>query len=123
LNFPESGLRVSVTVHNGTWQTTYWFHDEIWYYYDPPVDRECWVFDYEYYHPKGVPGFSIERCTAEYDDSSGTMTLLFSRHLRYSETAEINGLQMKSGECWVMGFNIEIGIHGQYYLEGYYTDG
>ena len=110
LTFPEAGSRLSITVYNHKWKTSGWFHDLVW------VEKEDlgrkwigWLFAENYYFPKGVPGFAVKNAWAEYDNKTGTVTMIFARLLRQPKTLDTNALQMKPGERWVMGFMLELG--------------
>ncbi len=46
----------------------------------------------------------------EYDNSTGTLTILLARKLSCPGNSEVNQLQMKLGERWVIGFLAQVGF-------------
>jgi hypothetical protein len=114
LTFPEAGSFMEVCVSvpgpgpppNG-WDTRLWwaYEDEVWQDYVPVVDRAAWNFADEI----GMTVNTIGNAAAEYDSTTGTLVILFSRHLN-KPGYYANSLQMKPGERWVMGFNLELGF-------------
>jgi len=70
-----------------------------------------------------TPPSAREDIVLEYENSTGTLTILFFRHLQKPENAEINALQMRCGERWVMAFNIELRIFLEYFENGLFVDG
>jgi hypothetical protein len=106
LESPESGCRLSVLVYEDEWKTSGWYRDLVWVNYSSYFHRAIWMFGDQYKPGSSVAGVEA---AAEYDNSSGTLTILFSRHLRLSEIADINALQIRPGERWVMSFVLELG--------------
>lgn len=126
LRFPESGSTLPVLVYDDDWRTTGWYHDLVWVDYSSFFHRAIWMFGDDYYKDylsKPQPSVAGEEATAEYDNSTGTLTILFSRRLRLSEIATINALQMKPGERWVMGFLLELGYATWYGPMSDFVDG
>lgn len=60
---------------------------------------------------------------AEYYNSTGTVSVLFARLLRLPSISEVDALQMRLGERWVMGFLIELGFETQIGVFQDYVDG
>jgi len=104
LNFPESGSMFEVWVNPGA----YWRTKLVWSY-DDLIWGYLWLTGEDYYTPNAQPAFALSHFDALYDNSTGTVIILFSRFLRRAATSEINALQMRSGERWVMGFLLELG--------------
>lgn len=120
LTFPESGSRVTVALYeNASWRTgkSWGYHDTVWHYVKE-LKREAWIFGEDYYWPNAQPAFSIRDSDIDYDNSTGTLIAIFSRYLWRSGNADINALQMKRGERWVMSFLLELG----YARSGLYQD-
>ena len=126
LKFPESGSRLSVLVYEDDWRTGGWYRDLVWVEYSVDLRRAVWMFGDDYckdYLYKAQPSIAGVEAASEYDNSTGTLTILFSRHLRLSEIADINALQMKPGERWVMGFLLELGYATWYGEMSDFVDG
>ena len=107
LTFPESGSRFSVALHeNAGWNTgmVWSVQDQIWLDYVPAERRAAWVLGYDVDLPVSTAG----NFAAEYDNSTGTVIMLFSRHLRKEGFYTDNALQMKLGERWAMRFLLEL---------------
>lgn len=109
VNFPESGSRlgVFVTSKHGAYMLGY--HDMVWAY-SSSDKASFWYLADNYYWPNAQPAVALGNAIWEYDNSSGTLTILFSRFLRRPPTSEINALQMRHGERWVMGFLLQLGF-------------
>jgi len=108
LTFPESGSRFSVALlKDAGWHTgkVWSVHDEIWDY-SSDVHREVFVFAEDRRMRVSTVGNSVTL----YDNSTGTVIMLFSRHLRKDGFYTDNALQMRPGERWVMGFLLELGF-------------
>jgi hypothetical protein len=113
LTFPESGSSTQMIVHNDKWQASGWLRDRVWMDYEKQFKRACWIFADEYYNNylrRAQPAIATAEGTAEYDNSTGTVTMIFSRRLRLPETADSNALQIRPGERWTMGFLLELGF-------------
>lgn len=112
LKTPEAGSDFAVAIDvpphedlvSGQWDDMVWTYDKDTY------KHMMWMPSYNYLLPNAArAGSSLAAQTAEYDNSTGTVTVLFARFLRTPGTEDFNALQMRSGECWVMGFLIELG--------------
>jgi len=123
LSFPESGSRLSVLVYNDSWRTGGWHHDLLWTDYSKQLYRAIWIFGDNFYWPYGVPAMAFGSGDAVYDNSTGTLSIVYSRCLRLSEIAQINALQIRSEECWVMGFLFELGYATRYGEFSDFVDG
>jgi len=110
LKNPESGSRLSsyiTSTGTGAWI----YHDLVWAY-GAQVGRTEWILADNYYTiylGKTQPVFAVGDGVKGYDNSTGTLIVLFSRYLQRPEISEVNALQMKRGERWVMGFLFELG--------------
>lgn len=115
LKQPESGSRLSVFISpSADWHTgkMWGYHDMMWLDYSSSYGHAAWILAdnyYEQYLHKAQPAFAIENVVLEYDNSTGTLIILFSRYLWRTGNSEVNTLQMRSGERWVMGFLLELG--------------
>jgi len=126
LKSPESGSALGVLVYEDDWRTSGWYRDLVWVDYSKDFHRAIWMFGDDYYKDylyKAQPSVAGVEAAAEYDNSTGTLAILFSRHLRLSEIADINALQMRSGERWVMGFLLELGYATWYGELSDFVDG
>ena len=119
LAFPESGSRISVCIsQDGGWVCFY--HDLLWCY--SKSDKSMgWSLEDNYCFPNAPPPRAIGQMTVAYDNSTGTLIVLFSRHLRWSKNADINALQIRPGERWVMRFLLRLG-YATYTIYGMYDD-
>jgi len=110
LTAPESGSRPCVYVDRE--RVSLWiYHDAVWFYV-PMFRRAAWILSDNYYEMflnKPQPADAVEGGIGEYDNSTGTVTMLFSRLLRLPDNIEANALQMRPGERWIMGFLLELG--------------
>jgi hypothetical protein len=110
LKTPEAGSLYGVTIDvpqetlvGGQWD------DIVWVYESTQYKHMAWIPAYNYLLPNARrAGSSIVAQTAEYDNSTGTVTILFARLLRTPGTEDFNALQMRPGERWVMGFLLEL---------------
>lgn len=119
LEFPECGSAfISSIWPSDTWRPYgLWYMDDMLWYYDE------WKSRNDYYSTKSfIPPSALEDMALGYENSTGTLTIIFSRCLQKLENTEINRLQMRKGERWVMGFNVELRIFLEY-LDGPYVDG
>lgn len=110
LKTPEagSGFGVNIDVPEETLVLTQW-DDMVWVYERYTYKHMMWMPAQNYLLPNAArAGSSVAAQTAEYDNSTGTVTILFARFLRTPGTEDFNALQMRSGERWVMGFLIEL---------------
>ena len=126
LTFPESGSDFDAILHNGTWQTSWYWRDFVWMDYDESDKRACWTFAddyYQIYQHRAMPAYAVDLGAAWYDNSTGTVTMIFSRSLRLPETSDSNALQMRQGERWVMGFVLELGLATWYGVWSDFVDG
>jgi len=106
LQTPESGSMVGVTVRVP--DDTFWgwqYHDVVWVYEGNVYKRMIWMPADNYYSGGFNDSLKDEACG--YENYTGTITMLFSRFLRV-DNAQVNALQMKPGERWVMGFLFEL---------------
>jgi len=110
LTFPESGSEIQVTLlEDAGWHTgKIWFYEDLFWGYSPVSKREVWRYASHYYYSEPQPATALKNMAVQYDNSTGTLIIVFSRYLRRPELP-INALQMKRRERWVMGFLIEIG--------------
>jgi len=121
LTFPESGSMLGVYVNPGAcWRTEFaWNYEDLVWSQSRTLPHSVWLMGYSYYSPNAQPAFAIGNYfDALYDNSTGTVIILYSKYLCNPATSEINMLQMRQGERWVMGFLIEIG----YDRSGEYVD-
>ena len=119
LTFPESGSAISVCVfQDGGWMCFY--HDLLWCY-SRSEKSMAWGVDDGYCFPNAPPPRAIGQMTAAYDNSTGTLIAFFSRHLRWPKNADINALQIRPGERWVMRFLLRLG-YATYTIYGMYDD-
>jgi hypothetical protein len=84
------------------------YEDLLWWS-PPEVGAPEWNMQRDFYQPKGEPAFSEKDIAAEYDNVTGTVTILFSRYLWCSANSLTNAFQMRPGERWVMGFMLMLG--------------
>jgi len=104
LETPESGsmFGVNVRVPDDTlwiWQ----YHDVVWVYDSTQYKHMMWMPSDNYY--SGHIPVSMEDEACGYENSTGTVTVLFSRFLRLDNT----GINMiRPGERWVLGFLFEL---------------
>jgi hypothetical protein len=114
LTFPEGGSMMEVVVSlpgPGTpphgWNTRlFWSYlDEVWRNYIAAVGRAAWDFADAY----GMTVNTVGEMAAEYDNSTGTLVIISSRHL-WRAGYYTNSFQMRPGERWVMGFLLELGL-------------
>jgi len=118
LSFPESGSDLGVIVpvktepQDAGWHTrlALGYEDNVWQddmsMYRPAETKGGWNFAENI----GMHIYTVGNAAAEYDNSTGTLVILFSRHLSRPGYYTTNALQMKPEECWVMGFLLELGF-------------
>jgi hypothetical protein len=113
LSFPESGSRFSAGFAEGNFHPSgVWGCDDmIWAYDAWYTHRETWLSAEDYYNNQraSLPQQATTPITWEYDNSTGTWTILFTRYLLGSGDPRTNAFIMRSGERWVVGFNLELG--------------
>jgi hypothetical protein len=124
LKQPESGSRFPVYITKN-WRGGWSYDDAVWAYI-PQDGRASWVPSDNYYtlylgKPQTVWSDGGE--TSEYDNSTATVIMLFSRLLSCPGNAEVNELQMRPGERWVMGFVLELSYVTNIGSFGDYVDG
>ena len=78
---------------------------------------------YKEFLSKAQPSVAGAEAIAKYDNSTGTLSILFSRHLRLAEISDIDALQIRPGERWVMGFLLELGYATWYGELSDFVDG
>jgi hypothetical protein len=110
LSFPEAGSQLPVFVYNDTWATGGLYHDLLWDNYVKELQRASWLFAENYCFPNAPPGMTMANGFAEYDNPTGTFTIIFARCLRLPAMSGIDALQIRAGERWVMGFVFELGF-------------
>jgi len=113
LSFPESGSELAVCIdRDAGWHTgkSWKYEGRLWWKSNNPFaeKRYFWDFTEAYYQPNPEPALSVGDATTEYDNSTGTLIMLFSKYLSRPKISETDGLQMRPGERWVMGFNLEL---------------
>jgi hypothetical protein len=110
LRTPEAGSLFDVFITSpGNELLSHSWDDVLWAYADD-YKRMVWMPAQNYNNGQGVLNYSLANHVEGYDNSTGTITILFSRYLNKPEMANIDALQMKPGERWVMGFLIELGF-------------
>ncbi len=129
LTSPESGSSLEVGVgpevalrnETDSWRSyLIWSYDDlVWSRSTVRPGQDVWLTGEKYYSPTAQPSFALGEMDTLYDQSTETLMVLFSRFLSRPALSEIDALQMKFGERWVMGFLIELGYNTWY---GTYTD-
>lgn len=113
LTFPEAGSTLAVDVSppgakplpHGWDSPLFWlYEDDVWVNYIKAIGRAAWDYADNY-----VSVSTLGIMAAEYDNSTGTLVVIFSRHL-WNAGYFANSLQMSPGERWVMGFTLELGL-------------
>jgi hypothetical protein len=110
LKQPESGSGLSAYMMPDGPEA--WFYHDMMWAYSAQDNRLLWITADNYYSiylNRGQPVMALHDAITEYDNSTGTVTMLLSRFLRQPESSELNALQIRPGERWVMGFVIELG--------------
>ena len=123
LEYPESGSTLAAYIYQNRAGTVMYI-DEIWAY-TPDIEHECFN-QAEYYYSAVLhkPGVSSGgHLGGEYDNSTGTVSVIYERLLRTPDNAETNGLQIQLGERWTMGFVLELGYANNNKAYGSYMDG
>ena len=114
LSSPESGSRIALFIQKSSAGGLSWFyHDLSWVYDTSVTHRMIWMTANDYYAfclHRAQPTFSLAAEAAEYDKTTGTVSILFARYLSRAEISEANGLQMRPSERWVLGFQLELGF-------------
>jgi hypothetical protein len=110
LRQPESGSMFAAYITEN-WGGGRTYEDAVWVNYAQQSKRAIWLpsgnyLAYEVGKPQTI--WSLKAQIHEYDNSTQTVTMLFSRLLSCSGNAEVNAFQMRPDECWVMGFLIEL---------------
>ncbi len=111
LKTPEAGTGFGVnidvpqeTLVGGSWA------DLLWAYATGNYNRMTWWAADLYLETQGGQHiFSMAAHEQEYDNATGTVTILFARYLNRAGMEDINALQMRAGERWTMGFLLELG--------------
>ena len=119
LTFPEAGSvlgdylfeNASLQFNDATWT-----FDDLFWGRVAGEQTPIWNLQSDYYSPKAEPAFAEKDTAAEYDNVTGTLTVLFSRYLWCPGNSLTNAFQMKRGERWVMGFMLMIGYMNEYAL-------
>jgi len=115
LTYPESGSRFMAGFgESNRWNPggvsgcddMIWTRDP-WNWYQ----HDIWLSAENYYNDRNVrlPKPATLNNTWEYDNSTGTWMVLFSRYLLGSDDPHTNAFIMRNGERWVVGFNLELG--------------
>jgi hypothetical protein len=114
LSSPESGSRIALFIQKSSAGGLSWFyHDLSWVYDTSVTHRMIWMTANDYYAfclHRAQPTFSLAAEAAEYDKTTGTVSILFARFLSRAEISEANALQMRLSERWVLGFQLELGF-------------
>jgi hypothetical protein len=127
LTFPESGSAMSVDVsppgakpppQGWDCPLSYWYQEKVWRDYIPVIGRGAWDFA----DSVGMMALTVGSMAAEYNNSTGTLVVIFSRHLWQAGFWTNNALQMRPGERWVMGFMLELGLWNFPTVANPYTD-
>jgi hypothetical protein len=125
LKNPESGSRFCVYIDRERVSLMI-YHDMVWAFENDWDARFAWLMSSSYYTLLGkqLPAVAMKDETGEYDNSTGTVTMLWSRYLNFTLLKNINALQMRPDERWVMGFLPELGYitntgHYQDYVDGW----
>jgi hypothetical protein len=83
--------------------------DMFWQYAEYPYNHMIWMPAENYLMTRGgQPFYSAAAKAQEYDSSTGAVTILFARYLNRRGIENIDALQMRPGERWVMGFLLEL---------------
>jgi hypothetical protein len=112
LEQPESGSSFVVWITEN-WGGGWYYEDVMWAnYLHHQIREDSWITSSWYYvdnlgRPQPQPD-SYGDGTSEYDNSTRTVTMLFSRLLSCPGNVECNAFQMRGGERWVMGFLLEL---------------
>jgi hypothetical protein len=112
LRQPESGFRFSAYVlpqWNGMWI----YHDQLWANYVNEYGRASWLpadYYYDCYIGKPQTVWSDGGGIKGYENSTETLTIILSKFLSCPGNSEVNALQMRPGERWVMGFLTQVGF-------------
>lgn len=125
LSFPESGSHIAVSLsEDASWHTGAFcrYDDNVWDNHVDAINRSAWIFAENYYSPNAKPASDFGGIAMEYDSSTGTLIILFSRLLS-QPALDANGLQMRSGERWAMGFLLELGYATWYGPYQNFVDG
>jgi hypothetical protein len=104
LTFPEAGSCIGVYI----WENNQYVWNHIDLVWEIPT-YPYWDQGAAYYQPKAQPAFGVDKLAPCYDNSTGTVSVVFARYLWQPGNAEINALQMRPGERWVMGFMLLAG--------------
>jgi hypothetical protein len=117
LSFPEAGSVMSLDVlppgallppHGWASPIACWYQDLAWQNYIPAFGCGSWDFADGY----GMLVHTVGLWAVEYDNSTGTLVVIYSRHLSFAGYYK-NSLQMSPGERWVMGFLLQLGFAGE----------
>jgi predicted secreted protein len=106
LAFPEAGSLFGDCL----WQNaSLQFNEAAWTFDDVFWWNTGWHLQRDFYPNESEPAFAEKDTAAEYDNVTGTMTVLFSRYLWCRGNSLTNAFQMKPGERWVIGFMLMLG--------------
>jgi hypothetical protein len=111
LETPEAGSGFGVTIDVPQDTLVGWQWPDMMWVYDPThiYGHMIWMPADSYLETRdGQHVFSCAADAEEYDSSTGTLTILFARFLNRPEIANIDAMQMRPGERWVMGFILEL---------------
>jgi len=118
LTFPEAGSVMSVDVvppgakplpHGWASPLSWWYQELAWQDYIPALHYASWDFADGY----GMEAVTVGSMAAEYDNTTGTLVVLFSRHLSGVPGYYEDSFEMSPGERWVMGFLLQLGFAGE----------
>jgi hypothetical protein len=110
--FPEAGSLVSDYLFPDAslqFNAASWTFEDLFWGTVTGDQTPGWQLQIDFYWPKGEPAFAEKDMAAEYDNVTGTLTVLFSRYLCQPGNSLTNAFQMKPGERWVMGFMLMMG--------------
>jgi hypothetical protein len=124
LTTPESGSSLAAYVYQE--RTGFQSYVDVLWCYVPMDGRASWIYSNNYYDMflgRTQPAFAVDDMAAQYENSTGTVIMIFSRFLKCPGNIEANAFQMKPGERWVTGFLIEVGYETDIGSFGDYVDG
>ena len=126
LSTPETGNRASAVLYEER-PAIIFYYDLVWISKPSYQDGQpYWEFT-DNLEDMGIhpPTFAMTEACATYENSTGTLSVLFKRLLRAPSLRDLDALQMRAGERWVMGFLLEMGFEVQGSQEPFqdYVDG
>jgi hypothetical protein len=114
LKTPESGSRTSVVLYEER-PGALFYYDMVW------ISKSAYDNGLPYWEMSEnledigihIQALATMDGIAEYDNSTGTVSVLFARLLRLPSISQVDALQIRAGERWVMGFLVEMGFETQ----------